>query len=160
MTNKQCIEETIFVACGGSLYTRSTVVISLWYLELFEVDMNHYWELADAPHLWPPASTVVPPKPVTSLPPGENCGQVIVTKERGTFRFPGYPTHRRQGNCNYVIEAPKGYDLVIKFPNFPLSSRYVYLISVGLVQYIIADVHKHNTNHARDSMWITQRFDL
>ena len=83
------------------------------------------YEPAGPPSLWPPAYTVVPPEPVTSLPPGETCGQVIVTDKSGSFRFPGYPTHPRNGNCSFVIEVPKGYGLSIRFPNFQLGYRYV-----------------------------------
>ena len=74
---------------------------------------------------WPRASTGVPPPVVTSLPPGTNCGEVIKTNKSGSFRFPGYPTHRRQDNCTFVIEIPRGYGFEITFPSIPIGSRFV-----------------------------------
>ena len=72
---------------------------------------------------WPPICTIVPPKPMLSLPPGSTCGQVSNGRLNGTFSAPGYPNYQHNLDCAYVVRVPKGYYVQVSLPNFAIEER-------------------------------------
>ena len=73
----------------------------------------------------PPRSVVVPPEPPATIPGGLRCGQVIdAAVNGGTIRSPGFPSHRHNQDCAFVLRAPEGYGIQFRFPNFQLEQRY------------------------------------
>lgn len=71
----------------------------------------------------PPLSVVVPDEAVVTLPPGISCGGIINATDSGIIRTPGYPQHRHNQRCVYVLTAPEGYGFRFQFTNFILDQR-------------------------------------
>ena len=72
---------------------------------------------------WPAISTVVPAD-ILSLPSDITCGQVSDGKKSGTYTSPGFPNHRHNLDCAYVVRVPKGYYVQLKLNNFDIEQRY------------------------------------
>lgn len=79
----------------------------------------------------PPISTALPS---LSLPAGIRCGQVM-TGLSGTFQSPGYPNHRHNQDCAWVVKVPDGYYIDVTFPRFQLEPRF-HRISINI--YVIS----------------------
>ena len=76
----------------------------------------------------PPPSIIVPDKPPTTLPNGVTCGSVTTaTKSPGIIRSAGFPAHRNNQECAYVVEVPEGYGIQFRFTNLQLETRLAEL---------------------------------
>ena len=70
----------------------------------------------------PPITTFPPSAQPLSLPDGITCGGVMEA-ESGTFYSPGYPAHKTNQRCAWVIKVPDGYYIRLRFPELNLEQR-------------------------------------
>ncbi len=82
----------------------------------------------------PPLNIVVPDEPLILLPPGISCGRIIEVSDDGVIRSEGYPAHRHNQRCAYVLSAPEGYGFRFRFTNLVLDQRY---LTQGLIPVIL-----------------------